>query len=837
MSAKVRFGSTAVLRDERQVLKAGSRVELGDRAFDLLLALMDQRHRVVGKHELLDAVWPGREVEENNLAAQVTALRRCLGPGVIATVHGRGYQFVAPLLEPETDITPAAKLAGRDEALQALLQCWPQQRVVSLTGPGGVGKTRLALAAVATMRTLGTHEQWPDGIKWVDLAAVESAEHIAQALRLAHALPAGQESQAQPPSVTDLAERLHGARMLLVLDNAEHLQTDVTALVQALMHKAPGVHVLVTSRQALGVIDEHILPLQGLDPEAAVQMFAECVRLAVGPHPVPPMAPGDAQAVCSALDGLPLAIELAAARLPLLGLRSLRETLDQRLHALSDDRQDARHRSLQDVLSWSYGLLPPAEQAMLRALSVLLGPFDLNLALAVAGMAHAPGGGKAPMAEHWAGVREFEALVRKSLVTPDPDRPHVWRLLHTTRLFALKALQQQGEEPAVRERHALALLTLYQALDDAWLAGHGSERQIDSQGLASLDNLVSAIDWACGAGARPDLAAELLAASGRVLRVHGLRHVAQARIQAVLPRLLGAPAERHAFWVGLSAIATLDAEYNALLQRRLLNAAKALAAQGDAARALVASTRAAHLSLRLSDLVGRAEALALGQSVHHAGLPGRLRALWLYACEFAYLHDGAGEPVTDATLAELVEDLQAEDDSSCRAGLLLRIVRAEHLLLQGRWEAARAPLQAVCDEVHLSGLSPDVTALAPYDALAMAELGCGDVAAAAVLLRRSFASARWLDSWLELAGPVAWCLVAQGRHRASGLLLGAARRHESQVSQHTQPCTQFAMQQAQQVLSTVADSATLSRWHAEGHDLGGAGLKALLDGDDPRFMP
>ena len=263
---------------ERQLLVDGQSVSLGGRAFDLLLVLMQHRARVVTKHELLDLVWPGLVVEENNLQVQVSSLRKLLGPHALLTVPGHGYRFTlaedtpanapsqrlpiaagsagSPSAQNPTNL-PAAlpPLYGRDADLDAISACIDAHRLVTIIGAGGIGKTRLAQAAAHGLR-----EHYPDGVWLVELAPLTDDTMLPASV--AHALGLALHGQHAPSD--ELVVALEAQRLLLILDNCEHLIDAAAALSQGLLDRAPGVHLLLTSQAPLGLPAEHLFRLKPL---------------------------------------------------------------------------------------------------------------------------------------------------------------------------------------------------------------------------------------------------------------------------------------------------------------------------------------------------------------------------------------------------------------------------------------------------------------------------------------------------------------------------------------------------------------------------------------------
>lgn len=452
-------GHLRLSRRRREVWLGGVPVRLGGRAFDLLCVLIDQGDQLLNKHDLLDRVWPRLVVEENNLHTQVKALRQALGAGALATVPGRGYRFTllrddgaaaAPM--PATGVAPAAVqpvapqalLLGRQADAAALHERLLPGCCVTLAGPAGVGKTALAQwVAAQTQAPL------------VDLMAVQDGA----------LLPAlvGQRlgvSTAGPSPLRTLAQGLRDRAGGLVIDNAEHLVADVAALVQAVNAEAPGLWVLVTSQVPLHLGHELVLrlaplPLPAADADLAgaaaspaVQLFVDTVqrldrRFELGPSNV-----RDVVGLCRALDGLPLALRLAAARVPLVGLQAVRLQLQaQPGRVLAGGARDAapRHASLQAALDWSVSLLAPTEQQVLARLGVLPGPFALDLAAAAA----ADEG-----LDEWAVIEALATLVDRSLLEVQDTEPMRYRLLDSVRSHSLAHLRASGDLATVCGRAA-----------------------------------------------------------------------------------------------------------------------------------------------------------------------------------------------------------------------------------------------------------------------------------------------------------------------------------------------------------------------------------------------
>lgn len=511
---RLRFGRFELRCNERQLLQDDRPVALGGRAFDLLVALIERRDRLVGKAELLDVVWTGLVVEEANLQVQVSGLRKLIGPQSIATVPGRGYRFVsvveadgrAPPLTEAATIEAAAQqdasrsvpttlpllpapLIGRGSDLDAVVDILRRQRMVTLVGAGGIGKTALALAAAHVLKGERT-----EGTSWVDLASISNPALVVVAVAQALNLPAGRGDA----HLAGLVAGLQSADTLIVLDNAEHVIDGVAQLAEGLLRGTAGVRLLVTSQRPSKAEGERVfrvgplaVPVEGTSAESAMtigsvaffmdQCQATGWRFAFDSSNVDRVID-----LCRQLDGLPLALKLAAARLPLLGLDGFESRLADRFRLLVGDRPGvaSRHRTLMATMDWSHGLLSAAEQLVLRRLAVCVGGFSLDLAIAIS---------RDDAIDEWTVVDCLEGLVDRSLVVADSGNRPRYRLLESTRLYALKQLEAAGELPTLQFRHAAAMDKLFEAASESmwsspdmiWLAAYGPE----------LGNVRAAMDW------------------------------------------------------------------------------------------------------------------------------------------------------------------------------------------------------------------------------------------------------------------------------------------------------------------------------------------------------
>lgn len=541
----VRFGRFELHPQEHRLLADGAPVPLGGRAFDLLLALAQRPGQLVTRNELIDQVWPGRVVEENNLSVQVNALRKALGGEWLVTVPGRGYRFVAPLpaaappqrvdaapataapagpaaatpspdaASPRTNLpTQQPLLIGRSDDLAALNTLIDQHRLVTVVGAGGMGKTRLA-QALMQMRA----NAYPHGVCWVELGHVTTPEALPMAVATALGLQSAPGDAAA--QLAHLAKSVAGLQLLMALDNAEHLLEAVARLAQALLDAEPGLRLVATSQAPLRLAQERVFRLgplavpQGPLPALQAQVFGAvalfCERALAADHRFR-LADADVPAVielCRRLDGVALAIELAAARAPALGPAQLLAALSDRLRVFNSNRDrlaPARQQNLRAALVWSVGLLAPIEQQLFRRLAVVAGSASLTLVqhlgtLADAGAAAAAGH---PAPDPWAVLDALDQLVQRSLVEvlqgegPHPPR---YRLLESPRALALEQLAASGEEAALRLRHAQGVLAEFNAGYDALQAGLLGLQDWRRQGELEMDNARAALAFVAGAEA------------------------------------------------------------------------------------------------------------------------------------------------------------------------------------------------------------------------------------------------------------------------------------------------------------------------------------------------
>ncbi|MBR0907840.1 winged helix-turn-helix domain-containing protein [Bradyrhizobium liaoningense] len=467
------FGPFRLSVSERLLLKEGKPLHLGSRAFDILIALVDRAGEVISHRELFKRVWSDVVVDEASLRVQIAGLRKALGDGragarYIANIPAKGYCFVAPV-ERSRQISSSAsagqpsfrsdtlpdrlnRMVGRDEAIEYLSSEIRQRRFVSIVGSGGVGKTTVAVAVAHALA-----DEFQGNVCFVDLSAVREAAFLVTAV----ASVIGCLAQTQ-----DSRERLLGIlsdkRMLLILDSCEHVLDAAALLAEDIHREAPSIYLMTTSREALRAEGENVYPLRPLEhptgpvtlttAEAlafpAVQLFMERASTGEARQTISEEEANLVVDICRQLDGLPLAIELAASRVGAYGIRGLARVIGDHLMLVWRARRGVpRHQTLQAMLDWSYELLSHDERATLAALSVFNGTFTLNLAQVIISR---------PERDELQIANDIVSLIDKSLIAVSPaEGESCYRLLDTTRSYAALKTKELGETNRVARRHAL----------------------------------------------------------------------------------------------------------------------------------------------------------------------------------------------------------------------------------------------------------------------------------------------------------------------------------------------------------------------------------------------
>ena len=520
------FGPFRLHATERLLEKNGTPLKIGSRALDILITLLEHAPEVVGRRDLIRRVWGKLVVDDVSLRFHIAALRKRLGDGdssvsYITNIPGRGYCFAGAVNWAEADPTPRKTrttvpqlprepllMVGRDPAVRELTLLLKKQRFLSIVGAGGIGKTTIALTLAHRLLA-----ECDGAVHFLDLGAVEDPRLLASLLASQLGLVAVSEHPL-PAILTILREQ----RMLLVFDSCEHLIEAVAALAENLFRGAPQVHILVTSREALRAEGEQVYHLPPLECPPlfiesltatqalafpAVQLFVKQVA-----HSGLPFELTDADApivaeICRRLDGIALALELAAARVGVHGVQGTASLLDKQFRLLWRGRRTAlpRHQTLSATLDWSYNLLSQTERLVLRRLAVFVGGFSLQAALDVAAESLGP----AELTEALA------TLVEKSLVTADGTTAMRYRLLDTTRAYAWQKLAESGEDLKIVRRHCEKMIHALEQLGSTIL-------EIQSTGsidffLQNLSNLRAGLEWSFSDQGDTGLGAKLAGAS------------------------------------------------------------------------------------------------------------------------------------------------------------------------------------------------------------------------------------------------------------------------------------------------------------------------------------
>lgn len=463
---------------ERRLEKDGLAIHIGSRAFDLLVALAESAGKVVGKEQLLARAWPGLTVDEGSLRYHINLLRKAIrgdegNARYIANVPGRGYCLVVPTTvvasssaaprpfpERGGEVIPRRldRMIGRDEDVSRIIGQLEAYRFVTLHGPGGIGKTTVAVAVVHQM--LGGYG---GAVYFLDLTVIEEAATVVGVV--ASAL--GIVLQSEDPTA-EIIDSLRERRVLIVFDSCEHVVSTLAPLAEQIYLNAPGISILTTTRERLRVEGERVMMLSTLDrPPAntpitaaeldgfsATRLLAE--RAADHGYQTE-ISDADAEIVaeiCRKLDGMALAIELVAGRVAIHGIRETAALLEGRFRLLWRGRRTAppRHHTLMATIDWSHELIEPFEQVVFRRLAIFVGPFAYSAADAVV---------SDPSLNSDRVAEAIEGLVAKSLVTVTRDGDAAeYRLLDTTREYALAKLAEAGEMDQLARRHARHMLTL-----------------------------------------------------------------------------------------------------------------------------------------------------------------------------------------------------------------------------------------------------------------------------------------------------------------------------------------------------------------------------------------
>jgi predicted ATPase/DNA-binding winged helix-turn-helix (wHTH) protein len=608
--AVVSFGAYGLYSDERLLVKSGVPVPIGGRALDILIALTDQAGEVVSGRALLQRVWPDAIVEEVTLRGHVAALRRALGDGLdgaryVLNVPGRGYAFVAPIYRSAAELltavdhqmtrsrssslpSPRLSLTGRDETVAKLCEQLLTQRFVSVVGPGGIGKTAVAVAVANAL----CKNFKADDVFFIDLGSLDHKADVASAI--ASGLGCSVLGlDPQPFILAALAKR----KVLIVLDSCEHVIESVAPLCQSLFVGTSFAHLLTTSREALRVFGENVYLLSPLEgPIGDVHLAAEALKFPVvqlfmkqahrnGYHE--PLSDSEApivSSICRRLDGIALAIELVASRVGSYGIQGIADLLGQEdtLQWRGQRTASRRHQTMRAMLDWSFSLLQPEDQDALCMLSVFVGEFTVHAARAItADATH----------KRQAIAGAINSLVDKSLISTMPGREHVsYRLLDTTRAYTAAKLNEKGNPQAVARRHAIYFADL---LKEITTEGPSFDGRDAATYALHLGNVRRALAWSFSEFGDSRIGVRLASYAAPLLL--GLSQFGECQK-----------------WCRLAIACLAGGEQDVNSEFRLFYALarSAVYAQGDANAAQLVFTRALYLAEELGDEIRQLDLLA-----------------------------------------------------------------------------------------------------------------------------------------------------------------------------------------------------------------------------------
>jgi predicted ATPase/DNA-binding winged helix-turn-helix (wHTH) protein len=586
-----------LVRRELRIL--GSPIPVGGRAFEIIEVLAQSAGKLVTKDELMDRIWPGAIVMENTLHVHAAAVRKALGPhrGLLKTVSGRGYRLLGDWSARRPDAatppvglqkirtpgeTPGSnfplvvtRLAGRSVAVQRVQDLVSAYRVVTLTGPGGIGKTSLAVKV--GRRILG---DFADGGWLVEFASLSDPHLVPSTVASVLGLKISGEISAE-----SVARAIGEQNLLLVLDNCEHVIDAVATLTEMFVRLCPRTTLLATSREVLRVEGEHVYRVPPLEVPAvdakdpghildhsAVELFIARAKMldadfSSHPHDLPRIA-----AICRHLDGIPLAIEFAAARAATLGIDQVADGLNDRFSLLTSGRRTAvpRHRTLRATLDWSYDLLPEPERLLLRRLAVFPAGFTIDAATAV--MSESGLDASAVMA----GIAN---LVTKSLVAlSQSEASKRWRLLETIRAYALEKLADSEANTAAR--HHAGYFRDYFAPPKSGFGVRLSHQEFARNGR-DIDNVRAALDWCFSPMGDKTIGIQLTTAYAPVLLNLSLIGECHERCERALAGLGAAPTDARMrmqlqIALGIGMINTGDVERTRVVLAEALEAAEHL---------------------------------------------------------------------------------------------------------------------------------------------------------------------------------------------------------------------------------------------------------------------
>src|SRR5229473_2899044 len=561
------FGPFRLSTTERLLEKGGDPVQLGSRALDILIALVERPAEVVTRKELFARVWPDLVVDEGSLRFHVSALRKALGQGrsgtrYVSNVSGRGYCFVAPisraaslpallsnsLAHSPVGLPPSpTRMVGRNETVQLISEELTARRFLTIVGPGGIGKTTVAIAVSRSMLAA-----FDGAVHYVDFGPLGTPSLVPNMVASTVGLPGNFDDP-----LAALPAFLRDRRMLLVLDSCEHLIDTIAPLAERIFREAPEVHILATSREPLQVEGEQVHRIHALafPPDdapltaacaltfPAVQLFAERAAADGSGFELNDAEASIVGKVCRRLDGIALALELAAGRVGVYGIKGIASLLDSPCRLLWRGRRTAssRHQTLSAMLDWSYNLLPEAEGVILRRLSVFVGAFSLEAAQFVAA---------GDTLEREQVAEAIAALSTKSLIAVETNHTGaLYRLLDTTRAYVLTKMVDSRERNTIAQRHATHYREFLERIESASLTC--AKNDGTTERWRHVSNARAALEWSLSEQGDKELGTALAAASAPLFLELSLLTECRFWMERALAQALELPYHQMRLFAGL----------------------------------------------------------------------------------------------------------------------------------------------------------------------------------------------------------------------------------------------------------------------------------------------
>jgi predicted ATPase/DNA-binding winged helix-turn-helix (wHTH) protein len=804
-----RFGVFRLYPAQRLLLRGDEAESVGQTVLNILAFLVENAGRVLTKEEIIAGAWLKINVDNTTLATYIGTLRKILGPGAIVTINNQGYQLTLeverlaetgpPPLEcprPSTTLPPPAAIGiGRKRELAAAAEHCRQHRLLTVVGPGGIGKTWFAIE-------LGhlSSENFPDGVRLIDLAPAKDPASVASvsARALGVALRGGEDP------VQTLATWFGNRKMLVILDSCEYVAGPVAALAKRLLDQAPLLSLIATSQDILDIGYELVFRLDPLEPPDAMALFDARARAADRRYSSGDGTNGLAAEICHCLDGIPLALEMAASLVPVLGIKGVCSGLNHRFEMLESGRRTAatRQRTLRGMMEWSFGLLDAAERKLFCRLARFSGSFSLAAAIAVAG---------ADGEKSWDVMRRLRRLVDRSLLISDGGEEPRYRLLETARLYGAETLKEDGETDLIAERHARYFIELFVRADAAW------ETTPDSEWLRihgpEIDNIRAALDWALEQPGNAQIGIALGGASARLWYILDLAPEGRRYCDRL--------------------VELIDQDTHPADAARLLRYTGILWRYADRLRAVALLERSAALYRQIDERLSLGSVLSVvGQNCVYLGrrddakaaldeareiLSGsnRLKSLWNVMNDLGMFASIGNETTEAARCLEAAVDMAREANDVLRENIAifnLGEVEFRRGAADRAIERARESAEALRAANHLSDYTRPLVNLAQYLTIRGEHAEARRHAESALRLLTQ-EGGRWLRLCLQL-----WALIAarENRFALAAQLIGWVDAEYARTGEIREPTEQAILDLLTPILDGKLTGEDYRAWFAEG---------------------